>query len=108
MKTLSLYSMKPATPFLRTLPAALRSLGAITLLLSALALSLPARGAIFSSYLRTNVVADADLFLVDTASNSVFLTRTVTYSNLIHSAIQTAQFSNAVNLVFAVRWHRTH
>ena len=100
MKTLSLYSMKPATPFLRTLPAALRSLGAITLLLSALALSLPARGAIFSTYLRTNVVADADLFLVDVASNSVFLTRTVTYSNLIHSAIQTAQFSNAVNVVF--------
>lgn len=100
MKTPNLYSMKPATPFLRTLPAALRSLGAITLLLSSLSLGLPARGAIFSTYLRTNVVADADLFLVDVASNSVFLTRTVTYSNLIHSAIQTAQFSNAVAVVF--------
>lgn len=76
--------MKLAITFLRTL-----------LLLSSL-LALPAPGAIFSTYLRTNRLGDGDLFLVDSASNSVFLTRTVTYSNLVHNVATGTQFSNAV------------
>ena len=52
------------------------------LCLSAL-FALFARGAVFSAYERTNTLGANDLFLVASGSNNAYVTRTVTFSNLV-------------------------